>query len=434
MINNLKNSPIILGGGLAGLSACYHSNGIIYEKSNIPGGHARSHIENGYIFDEGIHVLHTNNDYIIKLLDDIGANLEIRDRDAWIVSNGAMTRYPFQANTYGLPVDIIKDCLLGFIENDFTDRDNIKNYEDWIYYIFGKGIADHFMIPYSKKFWGVDPKQLTTEWVNVRHPRPSMSEVITGALQDQEKRFGINGSYRYPKQRGFGNIAAALAKKCEGRINCNMELTNLDVDNKILEFNGSIKLNYDNILSSLPLPALIDLIPNAPDNIKKAAKKLRSNSIFVVNLGIKRPNISNKNWIYYLEKEYSFVRVSFPFNQANDMVPNGISSVSAEIAYGNDNPLPVSRDKIIDKVIEDLIMANVIKADDEIVYKNTIDIKLAYIIFDFERKASVDLIHNFLKSKGIQPFGRYGMWAYLWSDEAILSGKKVAEDFQKIIQ
>ena len=108
-----------------------------------------------------------------------------------------MTRYPFQANTYGLPSDIIKDCLLGFIENDFTDRDNIKNYEDWIYYIFGKGIAEHFMIPYSKKFWGVDPKQLTTEWVNVRHPRPSMSEVITGALQDQEKRFGINGSYRY---------------------------------------------------------------------------------------------------------------------------------------------------------------------------------------------------------------------------------------------
>ena len=46
-------------------------------------------------------------------------------------------------------------------------------------------------------------------------------------------------------------------------------------------------------------------------------------------------------------------------------------------------------------------MANVIKADDEIVYKNTIDIKLAYIIFDFERKASVDLIHNFLKSKNI---------------------------------
>ena len=116
------------------------------------------------------------------------------------------------------------------------------------------------------------------------------------------------------------------------------------------------------------------------------------------------------------------------------MVPNGISSVSAEIAYGNDNPLPVSRDKIVDKVIEDLIMANVIKADDEIVYKNTIDIKLAYIIFDFERKASVDLIHNFLKSKNIQPFGRYGMWAYLWSDEAILSGKKAAEDFQKITQ
>lgn len=423
--------PIILGGGLAGLSACYHSGGTIYEKHSTPGGHARSHNINGYIFDEGIHVLHTSNEYVIKLLEEIGADLEIRERDAWIVSNGALTRYPFQANTYGLPVDIIRDCLLGFIENDFTDRDKIKNYEDWIYYIFGKGIAEHFMIPYSKKFWGVDPKELTTEWVNVRHPRPSMSEVITGALQDQQKRFGINGNYRYPNKRGFGRIAESLADNCKGNINCDMEVTSIDVDKQILEFNKETYVDYQTVLSSLPLPALIELIPNAPVEVRDAAKKLRSNSIYVVNLGIKRPEITEKNWIYYLEKEYSFIRVSFPFNQANSMVPDGISSISAEIAYGNDNPLPVSKEKIVERVIEDLIKADVIRKDDEIVFTNTIDIKLAYIIFDFERKAAVELIHAYLKSKNIIPFGRYGMWAYLWSDEAILSGKKAADEFAK---
>ena len=40
-----------------------------------------------------------------------------------------MTRYPFQANTYGLPTDIVKDCLIGFIENDFTISDK-KNMPD----------------------------------------------------------------------------------------------------------------------------------------------------------------------------------------------------------------------------------------------------------------------------------------------------------------
>ena len=67
---------------------------------------------------------------------------------------------------------------------------------------------------------------------------------------------------------------------------------------------------------------------------------LKTNSIFVVNIGVNRSNITDKTWIYYLEKEFSFVRVSFPFNQSDNVVPIGTSSISAEIAYGNDNPLP----------------------------------------------------------------------------------------------
>ena len=39
----MKKQPIILGGGLSGLSACYHGDGIIYEKSKEAGGQAKSH-------------------------------------------------------------------------------------------------------------------------------------------------------------------------------------------------------------------------------------------------------------------------------------------------------------------------------------------------------------------------------------------------------
>ena len=39
--------PLILGGGLAGLSAGYHSNGTIFEKESNVGGHARSKYKNG---------------------------------------------------------------------------------------------------------------------------------------------------------------------------------------------------------------------------------------------------------------------------------------------------------------------------------------------------------------------------------------------------
>jgi protoporphyrinogen oxidase len=426
------NFPIILGGGLAGLSACYHGNGIIYEKSSKAGGQASSHNENGFIFDEGIHVMHTKNKYVLSLMEKLNVDMDIRDRSAWIVSHGKMTRYPFQANTYGLPVNIVKDCLLGFVENDFADSEKINNYKDWIYYMFGKGIAEHFMIPYSKKFWGIDPEKLTTEWVNVRHPKPSTEEVITGALKEQTKGFGINAVYRYPRKNGFGYIGECLERECLNRINSGMEATNIDVHNREIEFNGDTIIPYETILSSMPLPELIKIISQAPKEVIDAASRLKTNSMFVVNIGVNRANITDKNWIYFLEKEYSFIRVSFPFNQSDHVTPEGMSSISAEIAYGNNNKLPVSKEKMADYVVSELVDAKVLCQTDEIVYLKSIDIKYGYVIFDEERKPAVRKIHDYLKSINIIPFGRYGMWAYLWSDEAILSGKKAGEKLIKL--
>ena len=429
----MSGQPIILGGGLAGLSACYHSNGIIYEKTQKTGGHASSHEKSGFIFDEGIHVMHTKNEYILSLMEKLNVDMEIRERNAWIMSHGAMTRYPFQANTFGLSKNIVNDCVQGFIENDFVDNEEIDSYEDWIYYMFGKGIAEHFMIPYCKKFWGLDARELTTEWVNVRHPRPSTEEVIEGSLREQTKGFGINAIYRYPKKGGFGFLGKRLSDKCKDSIKVGMEATRIDVLKKENEFNHNEVVSYDNILSSLPLPELIKIIPDVPAEVQEAVSRLKTNSIFVVNIGVNRANITDKNWIYYLEKEFSFFRVSFPFNQSDNVAPYGTSSISAEIAYGHGNSLPTSKDKMEDYVVHELIEANVIEASDEIIYLDSIDIKYGYVIFDKERKPAIKIVHDYLKSVDIVPFGRYGIWAYLWSDEAMLSGKKVAEKYSNNI-
>lgn len=424
-----KENTLILGGGLAGLSACYHGDGVVYEKDNTLGGHARSHSSDGFVFDEGIHVLHTDNEYILNLMDEIGVNLEVKERDAWIFSHDAMTRYPFQANTYGLPIDIVKKCLLGFIENKYKKED-INNYEDWVRYIFGDGIADSFMLPYSRKFWGLDPSMLTTDWVNVRHPRPSMEEVITGAISDQKKGFGINASFRYPKKGGFGYIGEMLAKACKDRVHNRMKATHIDIENKVITFNDEQEIQYKNILSTIPLPEILNIIPDTPKEVLEASSKLKTNSIYVVNLGVDRERITDKSWIYFLDKEFSFVRVSFPFNftHSNDsVVPKGCSSISVEIAYGNDNPLPHPKEQMAKRAIEDLKKAKILKETDNIVYQHTYDIKYGYVIYDNVKKDSVQRIHSFLKPYDIIPCGRYGLWAYLWSDEAIMSGKVAAE-------
>ncbi len=426
---------IILGAGLAGLSAAYHLPGsVIYEQHDRVGGHAKSAIKAGFVFDEGIHVLHTKNEYVLELLSGpANARLRERERDAWIYHYGTYTRYPFQANTYGLPVDVVKDCLLGFIQNDFP-RERINTYEDWLYYQFGRGICERFMVPYSIKFWGVHPRDLTTEWVGVRHPRPLLDEVISGALGDQLKRFGVNADFRYPQEGGFGAVGEALADAVgRERIHLRHRVNHIDVKRREIEFNDrAAVIRYDGVISTIPLPKIVGLIPDSPAAVREAAASLRTNSILVVNLGIDRPAVTDKHWIYYPEPEFSFFRISFPMNFSSRVVPPGCSSVSCEIAYGEGRP--IERAGIVDRVLADLKASGVLRADDRVVFQDVIDIPYAYVIYDQRRKPSVDVIHEYVKGHGIYPCGRYGDWRYFWSDEAILSGRHAAQMAQRAQQ
>lgn len=413
---------------MTGLSAAYHNKeGVVYEKEKVAVGHGKSHTVNGYIFDEGIHVVHTNDKDVLDLYEKLGVKFLIKKREAWIYSWDTLTRYPFQANTHGLPVNIVKDCLLGFIQNDFGDRSKIKNYEDWIYCIFGKGIAEHFMIPYAQKFWGVHPRELMTDWVDIRHPKPSLEEILEGALHEQTKGFGVNAEFRYPERGGFGAIGEVFAKQVEGRLHLGRQVTGLEVHKKRVEFNHSETVSYDQLLSTMPLPDLVRCIPDAPQDVKDAAGKLRTNSILVVNIGLNRTHISEKHWIYYHEKKYPFFRISFTENYASDTVPVGKSAIAAEVAYNREtNPLNESHEEIATRVVASLKELGIIRGDDEILFTYTIDIKYAYVIHDKYRIPAVQCIHEYLKRHEIYPCGRYGDWGYLWSHDAVVRGRDVA--------
>jgi len=423
---------IILGAGLAGLSAAYNLPGsTVWEQGDRVGGHAKSVGANGFIFDEGIHVLHTSNQYVLDLLSGpANVRLEEHRREAWIYHYGVLTRYPFQANTYGLPVEVVQECLLGFIRND-RGQSEVETYEDWLYYQYGEGICERFMIPYSIKFWGVHPRELTTEWVSVRHPRPLLEEVLTGALTDQTKGFGINAQFRYPREGGFGAIAEGLADAVgRERIHLGQRVTRLDPKRRVVEFNsGELLMPYETIVSTLPLPELIKLISGVPEAVRQAASFLRTNSILVVNLGIDRPQLTEKHWIYYPEADYSFFRISFPMNFKPNTVPPDSSSVACEISYSEGRE--IDRAGIVDRVVADLRRSGVLSSDDAVIFQDTLDIKYAYVVFDRQRKPAVRLIHEYLRENDIYPCGRYGEWAYLWSDEAILSGRHVARRAQQ---
>lgn len=414
---------IVLGGGLAGLSASIYSGAPVYEAENRVGGVAASDTNDGFTFDRGIHVLQTQNDKVLSLLRDVGVEMGTHSRRAYIYYGGRYTEYPFQVNSAALPLGLRARCVWDFLTRNRQPEPT--NYEEWIRRSVGRGFADTFLIPYSEKFWTVPPREMTFEWTNNRVPQPTTWQVLRGAIWNAHTRIGTNSVFRYPsEQAGYGTIAESLMARA-GHIHLRHRAAAIDPAARRISFENGVNVRYETLISSIPLPELIRLCTEAPDAVRDAAAALRTNSIIVVNLGIDRPDVSTHHWVHFPEKELSFFRISYPHNFSTRVAPGGTSAISAEVAYSRRSP--IDKATIVERVVDDLRKVGVLRQSDRVVTAATRDIKYAYCIYDQTRKQALRTIHEWLKKGGIVPCGRYGLWTYFWSDEAILSGRKAAE-------
>lgn len=427
--NNTK--IIILGAGLSGLSVAYHLklDYEIFERNSCVGGLCRSVKIDGFIFDYGPHILFTANQYVAGLIKGLlRDNLSIKQREAWIYHKkyDCYTRFPFQSHLYGLPVELVKKCILGVIDAKYnTEKSSApKNYQEWMYFTFGEEISEYLMIPYAKKIWTVSPDRMNYDWVKGRIPLPTLEDILEGALHDTAMRSGLNKVFWYPIEGGIEALPRAFLPYVK-QVNLNMEATKIFAQKHEIEFNHKEVIGYDILVATIPLPELIKLIENVPEEVKYAADALQYNSIICVNLGIDRPNVSDKHWIYFHEDEFIFHRISFPMNFSNRTVPEGKSSISTEISYSKYKE--IEKHSVVERVIEDLIKAKILQPNDEILVTNVLDIKYGYVIYDHDHRKNVNIIHNFLKEHDIYPCGRFGEWEYFNMDHSILSGKKVAD-------
>jgi protoporphyrinogen oxidase len=420
---------VILGAGVAGLSAAFHLKGKeyeIFEKEKEVGGLCRSVTHDGFTFDYTGHLLHRSKPYTQKLLNDLLPDLLIKhQRNAAIYFKGDYVPFPFQANLWALPKEITRECLIEFIRASHTEKGEGTDFLSWIYQSFGSGIAKHFMVPYNEKLWRVPLDEISLEWVERFVPCPSLEEVIDGALGVNLKRFGYNQEFLYPLKGGIGVLPQAFLAKVEG-VHLGKEAQFIDREKKVIRFQDGSETAYDTLISSLPLDELLERIEPLPDTLKDFKNSLRYLSVFNINLGIKRERISDFHWVYYPEPAYPFYRVGFLSNLSPHMAPKGTSSVSVEISYLPSHPPSVER--VREETLDRLIDCGILRENDEIVIEKILMIKHAYVIYDLFRYQHLSSIIDFLRSHGIYPIGRYGLWEYATMEEAILQGREVAQE------
>jgi protoporphyrinogen oxidase len=427
-----KKRILILGAGLAGLSAAWHlqRQGIdcqIFEKEPDVGGLCRSKNINGFTFDCDGHILHFKHRYTLNLIRSLlKDNLASHQRKSWIYSHHRYTRYPFQANLYGLPSQIVKECLLSFLKASQKQTPEIKKRKSflaWINHTFGEGIARHFMVPYNRKFWTIPPEELTCEWLDGFIPVPSLNDLVDGTIQESKKQFGYNAHFWYPKRGGISSLPRALAEPLNN-IRTNSDIAEINLKKKEIRLTSGKKERFDYLISTIPLPRMARIIMDLPQDVRRLFGFLRWNSIFNLNLGIKNKINSTRHWVYFPERELSFFRVGFTHNFSSNNVPRGQGSLYVEVSYPFGGT--IDKNKLIRRIKEDLKGIGIINREEHICCQDVNDIKYGYPIYDENYRESRAKIIDCLLINNIIPCGRYGSWRYLSMEEAILDGKSAA--------
>lgn len=421
---------VILGAGLAGLSAAYHLRKkpyVLIEREKEVGGTARSFKVGKYTFDFTGHLLHLHTPYTKKLIRKLLHNrFYTCVRKAFIFSNSVRTPYPFQASTYGLPDNVIDDCVLGVFDCHINgEKKNVSNFLEWSRATFGEGISHHFMQPYNEKLYQTSATQMTSDWCGAFVPTPRLEDVICGALETQEKLFGYNSTFLYPKKGGIQALAQAMGNHLKN-ISLATSFHKILWREKKVVLKSGVVLNYSQLVNTIPMDQLLKTMRPLPKAIQAAAMKLKSAGVLCLNLGVRRKKISDASWIYFPEKKYIFYRVGFPMNFTPHAVPKGCSSMYVEIPLRDVEGMP--KRKILKETLKGLVEANILKKTDKIDVVQFLPISHAYVIYNQDRVRALSSIFKFLQKNKIQSIGRYGAWKYSFMEEAILDGKKAAEN------
>ncbi|MGH9360299.1 MAG: protoporphyrinogen/coproporphyrinogen oxidase [Thermoanaerobaculia bacterium] len=432
-----ERQDVILGGGLAGMTAAYtfqqagEDHWQLYEKEERLGGLARSIAADGYLFDFGPHILFTIDAEMEALIRDLlGDNFHAQEREAYIYHHRCRlyTRFPFQAHLHGLPVEVVRDCLVGLVhavERQARGAFQPANYEEWMRGFFGDGIAEHLMIPYARKIWTVEPSTMDFSWIGRRVPTPDYERIIAGALSGEVGQVGATASFWYPRRGGIEPLPRALGERLRN-VHLNRRVERIEVTGKRLVFADGAVLPFAKLVYSLPLPLMPMLFDALPPEVERACAGLRYQGIYCVNLGVDRERISDKHWVYFYEEPFPFHRLSFPANFSPGTVPPGKSSISTEVAFSRERPL--DRDTAVEKTIAALQTAEILSPDDRIELVHTEEILPAYVIYDLDHARNVGLIRSWLKEHDIWPVGRFGEWQYFNMDHSMRSGKTAAEE------
>jgi len=427
---------VIIGAGMAGIGAAYrfYCNNIrtvVFEKKNYPGGNSASYTtKDGFIFNYFPYSLYTKMERVRKLLHhSLNEKLEVVQSHINCYWKGYWVKHPVQANLCGLPKSLIARIIKEYFEATPENGNQAINFKEWLYFTFGKTFTNTFPANYFEKYYTTPIENIDVSETKPYIYHPTFDEILLGAISDETKDILFNTNIYYPSNEVLRTFTNSVLKNTQFKFEYSVKL--IDAIKKFIVFENGEFEKYDYLISTMPLPELVKRIYGLPYKIQMAVDKLVYTSCVVVNIVVNRKNLSNAHQTYFYDQNIIFSKLTFPGVISKSNTSYMGDSIQAEIYFSKKyKPLHLMPENFIEPTIFSLIRCGILRNDDRIIYKEANLVPYANIIYDFDRKANLSIIHKYLNEAEIYYCGRYGDWENKIGDEAFISGENAA---QKII-
>jgi len=194
---------------------------------------------------------------------------------------------------------------------------------------------------------------------------------------------------------------------------------------------GSEKtIDCDGVLSTLPLPALIDLIqPPLPAMVAEHARKLRYRSLKLIYIALKRPQLTDYHWVYLLDEHFRVNRMSEQKNVSSEMVPADRTVLCIELSCWRDEPVWRASDEEIYRIaLKDLMQMGYDVKESEVTDYYVTDISSAYPVYELNFEDHlIPTLEGVHAVPNLLTLGRHGLFLNNSMDDNVLLGMKVAD-------
>jgi len=225
---------------------------------------------------------------------------------------------------------------------------------------------------------------------------------------------------RYPKVGGYKSFIQSLID--EANIELNKRAVRIDqICHRIYLENGEI-ISYDKLVSTLPLPILVGMMEDVPENVSKSANSLEATSIDLISVGF-NVALDLDLWFYIYDEDIYASRAYSPSKKSTNNVPEGCSSLQFEI-YQRGRKAKYSPEQLKENVLYAIKKMKIAK-DNEIVFMHHKRLDWGNVIFDVGMEENREVIREYLVKGDVRSCGRFGEWDYLWSNQSFISGYKV---------